>query len=457
MHTTRRNLLQGMSLGASSVLLAPFMNRLKAENAGSSNPRRFVFVMEGNGFNPAQAQPSTIPRLKSAQSRNDVSQLQDMKLENHSLSEAMQPLNEFKNRLTVIQGLSSRICGGGHSNNFGALGVYSSKAGAFGETIDMALAKQLPSIFPQVGLGISDKAEHSIIYNTSAIAKGKKVPTQCQPHLAYQQLFGSVAEGAAVDEFHAKTNLLDFMADDVKRLQGRLNSREKEKLGDYLGAFEAMRKRQSRLLQNEDALKSNRPVPTDKFTSAIETDRLEAQFDIGAAALISGLTNVLTIASGCGDPFFSIKFTGLDINFGKHSIGHGGSYNGMTSEQMSTKIRKFHFALMANLARTLRSVPEGDGTMLDNTLIIYLSDAAESHHSRCWEWPVVLLGDLGGRLDTKGRFLCYPRYGISGHRTMANLYTSLLHAAGDRRERFGLADPKLDHLDQNGPLSELSI
>lgn len=455
MTATRRQLLRGVTLGASSVLLSPFVHRLSAETRGNYHPKRFVFVMEGNGFNPNQAQPATIPRKKSAQSRNDVDELQDIPLADHKLSEAMQPLNEFKDRLTVIQGLSSRICGGGHSNNFGALGVYSSKAGAFGETIDMALAKALPSIFPQVGLGISDKPEHSIIYNTSVLERGKKVPTQCRPDLAYQQLFGSVADGDAAKSFHAKTNLLDFMVDDVKRLEKRLSAQEKEKLGDYLGAFESMRDRQSRLLTSQDVLEKHKPKTDDKYFSDIETDRLDSQFDIGAAALISGLTNVLTIASGCGDPYFSVKFTGLGIHFGKHAIGHGGSYNGMTSQELSAKIRTFHFEQMASLAKKLQQVPEGDGTMLDNTVIVYLSDAAEGHHSRCWEWPFVVLGDLGGRLKTRGRFLCYPKYGEKGHRTVSNLYTTFLQAAGAPRERFGQADPGLSHLDQDGPLSEL--
>ncbi len=222
------------------------------------------------------------------------------------------------------------------------------------------------------------------------------------------------------------------MIDDVKRVGRQLSSDEREKLDQYLSAFESMRERQGRLQQRKPELRKHLPQTNDKYTSDVETDRLEAHFEIGAAALISGLTNVLTIASGCGDPYFSVKFTGLGIDFGKHGIGHGGSYNGMTWDQMATKIRRFHFQQIADLARRLDSVPEGEGTMLDNTAIVYLSDAAEGHHSRCWEWPFVVLGNLGGRLKTDGRYLCYPKYGEPGHRTVANLYTSFLHAAGAR-------------------------
>ena len=100
---------------------------------------------------------------------------------------------------------------------------------------------------------------------------------------------------------------------------------------------------------------------------------------------------------------------------------------------------------------------EGDGTMLDNTLILYLSDAAEGHHSRCWEWPFVMIGDLGGQLNAGGRFLCYPKYGNQGHRTIANLYTTLLHTVDAPINHFGLKDPGLADMDQDGPLSELLI
>lgn len=120
-------------------------------------------------------------------------------------------------------------------------------------------------------------------------------------------------------------------------------------------------------------------------------------------------------------------------------------------------IRRFHFELIARLMKKLQSVPEGDGTVLDNTVIVYLSDGAERHHSSCYEWPMVLIGNLGGRLRTNGRYLCWPKYGVKGHRTIANLYCTLLHAAGAPRDSFGDADLALKDFDQSGPLDELLI
>lgn len=452
MNVSRRNLLKGFSLGTSSLLLSPLAARLEAEAAGKqSKPKRFVFVVEGNGLNPEQVQPEGIERKKHHQRE----QIVDLPLSDHKLPSALEPLADFKDRLTILQGLSGRVCGGGHSNNFGALGAYSGKAGAHAETINAALAKAVGGIFPHVGLGISDRPEHSVIYNCTALERGKKLPTQCRPDLAYNALFGSVGEGAAQQEFVAKNNLLDYMIDDVKRLEGRLAGPEREKLQSYLSSFEAMRDRQSRLNEIEGTLRQHAPLADDKFTSQVETDRLDAHFDIAAGALTAGLTNVVTIASGVGDPYFSVKFTGLGIDFGKHGIGHGGSYQGKTWDELAVTIRRFHMDLIARLARKLDSVPEGDGTMLDNTLIIYMSDAAEGHHSRCWEWPFVVLGNLGGVLKTGGRYLEYPYYAKGGHRTIANFYTTLLHAAGAPRDHFGLRDPILKDFDQAGPLAEL--
>lgn len=111
---TRRTFFRGATLGAGTVLLAPFLNQLSAA-PGSAKPKRFVFVIEGNGFSPMQAQPSTIPRAKHPYGYTNIDRLEDIPLAGHELSEATSPLKAFQDRLTIVQGMSGRICGGGHS------------------------------------------------------------------------------------------------------------------------------------------------------------------------------------------------------------------------------------------------------------------------------------------------------------------------------------------------------
>lgn len=455
----RRDALKGISLGAGSVVLAPMLARLEAQVAGKAiTAKRFVFVVESNGVRPEQLPPVGVKRqARQQRALNGPAEFTDISLKDHTLPFSLEPVKAYKDRVTIVQGLSGRICGGGHSNNFGALGCFPTPGESqkiSGETIDGALAKTIPGIFPHIGLGMAKRLETTVAYNISAWDKNKALPTMCKPDQAYNTLFGSVAGTAGKAEFAAKNNLLDFLKDDVKKAESTLVGSEREQLSAYLESFETLRNRQSRLNEIEHTLRAKGPVVSDKYKSAVETDRLDAQFDLGAAALICGLTNVLTLSSAAGIRDFDVTFKGLGLNIDKHSIGHGGSYMGKKWDELYNIIRRYHFELIAGLMKKLDAVKEGDGTMLDNTLIVYLSDGAESHHSRCWEWPMVLIGNMGKKLKT-GRYVDYAGYGQKGHRTTANMYVTLLQLAGSKREAFGVADPALKDLDQTGPLQEL--
>ena len=456
---TRRNFLRSAGLGAGSLALAPIVQQLQARASGiAPNMPRFVFVVESNGVPPQQMAPSGIERKARRQSPlNGPAEFIDESLTNRDLPFSLEPITPWKDKVTIIQGLSGKVCGGGHSSNYQALGCFSGQGESTaiqGETVDGALAKHIGGIFPHVGLGISKRLENNVVYSISAAGPNQGLPIMVKPDQALGALFGSVADGSAKNDFIAQRNLLDFISDDVKRVEQTLAGPERDQLTAYLDTFNTLNERQSRLNKIEHTLRKHAPVASDKYVSEVETDRLDAQFDVAAATLVSGLTNVLTLSSAAGVRDFDICFTGLGLKKGKHHTGHGGSQNGMNWAQTYNMIRRFHFDLIAGLVKKLEAVPEGNGTMMDNTVILYLSCAAEGHHSRCWEWPFVMIGDAGGRLKAN-RYVDYPGYGQLGHRTTSNLYTTLLHLAGDERSRFGKADPNLKDLDQSGPLTEL--
>ena len=205
------------------------------------------------------------------------------------------------------------------------------------------------------------------------------------------------------------------------------------------------------------------PSITDKFTSPVETHRLEAHFDMAAAALIAGLTNVITIdADDLGG-----HYTGLGLGEKSiHGIGHlsddfkkGRDTNfadGTDGIGARNIVRKFQIDLIAGLAEKLRKVPEGDGNMLDNTLIVFLSDAGHVHHANYQHFPLVTVGNIRKKLKT-GRYLHFPSYGLAGNRTMGSYYLSLLEAAGKGRKNFGQIDLKLPKQQQEEALSELFV
>jgi len=450
--TTRREMLKSVALGAGATLLTPILGQLAAHAASDEKAalrKRIVFVMQSNGINPNHLLPSGLEPPKWGPT-NDT--LEEVSLKDRTLHPAIEPLAPFKDRLALVQGLSGRIALSDHSANLGALGCYSANRGAVAQTIDSALSEALPGTFSHVAIGYGGSTD-SMNYSYSAAGPGKIVPIICSPDLAFKALFGSVAEGASQKAFNRRTNLLDFMADDVKRSQASLVGDEKQKFDRYLEAFESLRDRQRELLAKADDLKKHAPKLGDKLTTSTSSLILEAQFEIAAAALLAGLTNVVTLISGGGGQRFGSfpEFGIPDL----HHIGHGGSYDGKTYEQCFVELRQFHTKLIAALARKLEIAKEGNGTMLDNTLIVYLSDSGDSHHPSLKEWPVVLIGNLGGKLKTGGRYLRFPKYQAKNHRTMANLYCTLLHAAGKPRDKFGVADPGLKDIDQTGPIADL--
>jgi len=459
-----------------SPLLVPFVRQARAHADGKAAalPRRFLFVVKSSGLTPAELVPEDLAAtmVKPAEQTGWPQELApsdtllDLSLKGRKLPRSLVSLEPFRSRLTIVQGLSGKMCRGGHSAWYGALGCFhtgdeGSPGRPVAATVDGALAKALPAIFPHVGLTLGGKVlsgvKDSVVYpGISAIDADRPLPYQASPAMAYKTLFAVAATGSeARAEQTVKSMLLDHMVGDVKRLRREIAGVDHEKLDHYLEAFEGLRDRRRRLKGLEAEIRRHAPEISDKYSSRVETDRLEAHFDIAAASLICGVSNVVTVRADTLD----VTYRGLGISKHVHGLGHAESVAGMTPVEARSRIRAFHVDQIARVAARLSAVPEGDGTMLDNTLIVYLSDAAEKHHGSCFEWPFLLLGGLVDRRSNKadGRYLQYPGYGKRGHRTIGSLYSTLMHAAGKPLDEFGRLDVNLDASMQRGPLPELPV
>ena len=455
---TRRSAIKGLTLGAGSALLNPILMQLTAQAAGSKSAvrQRFVFVVQSNGINPNHIIPTGLPTRKDAELFQNEATV-ETSLANRELPAAIAELTPFKDRLTLLQGLSGRVAEGGtggHSTNHGALGCYPGSQGPMAQTIDCALGEASPGIIRHVGLGVLAKPDQTLNYQISCAGPGKAAPLQCAPEQAFRSLFSSVLAGQDRAAFVNRTHLLDFMTDDVRRSRNALAGEERAKFDEYLAAFETLHGRQGAIDAIKPQLTAAVPKLDEQFAKPHEVNRLQAQFEIATAALLSGLTNSVTIASGGGGQNY-LAWPDLGIPIGGHEVGHGKSVEGLTPEDIHVKVRQFHCRLIAAMAAKLASVREGDGTLLDNTLIVYLSDSGESHHPNLKQWPVVLLGGLRDKLKPGGRYLQLPYYGARQHRTLSNLYLTLLQAAGQARDKFGVPDNGLRGLDQNGLIHEL--
>lgn len=459
MSLDRRSILKGASLGAGAGVLGPLVRQLEAQAAGGAAPppARFLFVLLPNGCPAAEINPVDFPLLPHDKRKDLVVE----PIGDRKLHPSMAAVEKYKARVTVLQGLSgtcancpgSEESAGGHSKAWAALGAFMAMNNTVpAATVDWAVGNAGGGLFDNLCLGVTKDPSTTVVYDVSASGPGRKNPTLCTPTLAYNTLFGSVASGRAAQEFAAKTNVLDFLARDVATLRAAVGSAERDKLDAHLHAYETLRGRQAGLTARGDALKKHAPPVTDKFTSPVETHRLSAQFDLAAAALAGGLTTSVTISCAGGRAFNNFAFTGLGIETGLHGIGHASKYEDYATPM--AKIRSYVFAEIAGVMDKLAAVPEGNGTVLDNTLVVFTSDFGEAHHAQTKEWPFVLIGTLGGRLKA-GRVLVYPPFMARGHKALNHLYTTLMYTVGKRPKTFGTPDVKLKDFDMTGPLQEL--
>jgi len=451
----RRDLLKGMAA-------APL---LPQTSFAQTSPKRFVFVLEGNGVNPgnllsettrsALNQTANIPQgtpLISRLYRHDS----PITVNNAGLSTApsLRALSSLEDHCRVVLGLSSKTSGGGHTSNYGALSCAPSGLGkpshaTIDHVLSQAIGGQTP--FDAVRLGIHPEVVFN--YNTCAQGANEPLPIVCDIFSAYSALFGSVATGTSSKDFTNKSKLLDFMSRDTAIALAGFNgpSGERRKIEAYVQAIESLKARQGQIAGLEDELRAvapNGPENNPIYNTGHQLKKLEVMFDLSTAALIGGLTNVVVLASGTGERGYNINYTDIGRpkeSSGRHGICHGLEYGALTT------ITERHVNLVADMANKLRAIPEGNGTMLDNTVIIFGSDNGEKHHSLAEEWPCLLVGGNNMGLSQGNSCTVYPSYGNTNNRQLSNMYNTLGHLAGTPISEFGIDSNRIT----SGPLQEI--
>ncbi|MBX5482127.1 MAG: DUF1552 domain-containing protein [Myxococcaceae bacterium] len=440
---TRRAFLQ--SVAATGLFAALYREAF----AQSVTPRRLVLVLECNGIYPeaflsAGTRAALGAEKIGGRHHNFGDSYPDSPLvrEGDDLSTALclQPLAgsgaeiSLVNRSAVVLGLSSLITGGGHSTGTGALSCAVDGAAA---TFDAVIAPRLKGTAPfdAIRLGTSSSLT-PIAYQTCAYGPRRPAGILVNPALAWNTIFGSIAAGTSAGL--ERSMLFDFARDDVvtalKTFSG--NSRERAKLERYLESLEKLRAREAQLKSMAAKVQPLLPpAPADNpllqggGSPPDSLKWLEAQFEIATSALLGGLTNLVVLASGTSG--FDVHYDSIIPDIGRHDLQHGidnpGNYTAIAA------VTRKHVELVAKLARALEATPEvgADGTMLDHTIIVYMSDNGEQHHSEAREWPKLIVGGNALGMKTDGRTVIYPRDGAARNRQVSNLFNTLGHAFGD--------------------------
>jgi hypothetical protein len=474
----RREILKMFGLGAGGLVLAPLLTRIA--RAGGAPARRFVFVVEGNGFEPVTMLSNSARAAIDARATAPIGEDRwwpdkaghettlDIPgdLASASALGALAGSADVPSLLphaAVVLGLSSRIVNGGHSAEHGVLSSTRTIAGvAGGTTIDALLASlaqvRAEAPFDAVRLGVAPDVTKALDFGTCAFDRGASAPLILQPKAAHDLLFGSVASAAGQRAFTRRNELLDFAAADVRAALAAFSgtSVERAKLEAYLASLEVLSARQSRIIALRDTLAAARPTDPSsdaRYESESVFERLGAQLDVAAAALIGGLTHVCVVGCGTGGDF-NVSYPADVAGESRHVLHHGSGADATLAAQIHDITRR-QVDLVASLARRLLAVPEDGGTMLDHTVIVYIGDNGEQHHSQALEFPVLLLGGRALGLRTGGRSVVYPGVRIARtHRQLSNLWNTLGHLAGIELNAFGREGPNRI---AEGPLSELMV
>jgi hypothetical protein len=459
---SRRRFLQGAMAAAGAGLLAP---GLRFKNAAAALPTakpRVVIVLEGNGIysrafisdmarakiNQYASPPLTTSQMVTDTSYGHRAPLMVTPGDIHTAA-TLSPLKAFgvDSKSAVVLGLSNTIAGGGHSSFQGGLACARGGASnAPSETIDAVLARNIGNTTPfdALRLGVLTLQDR-LSYDTCAYGTGRPAVISANPVDAYNRMFGAIARGASDPQIAMRADRLAFAKGDVAATLSKLpkiSANERAKLVSYQRAIEQAQTLQDRLLALGGSV-AVPPGPTgaafDPYFSKDCMDRLGVQFSLATAALIGGLTNVVVLASGPGGGLSNIYPSVLstvpgwrpeNYQLNRHTLQHS-IYAPLYPEAILAITQK-HVELVSKMAQTLDATAvAGGGTLLDNTLIIFMSDNGEQHHSQGREWPILLIGGKALGMQTDGRTVVFPRVGEPNNRQVSNLWNTVGHATGD--------------------------
>jgi len=460
MPSNRRQFLRTSALGAGALALTPSFGPLLAAQSSDGLPRRFVFIRKSNGVRPNEvALPSFSDEQKALDSKK---QAMEVDLDRHELPAWLRGLDAHKKHMTILQGLSCKMSENGHWSYSSVMGAFksgrNSLSGIKRATIDFEMARLFPSPFGHVELSLTGNYStfrHGIVPGYSAPAPHQRNYCYADPQTAYNELFKSVVDPGGVD---SENQMLQFLQNDEAYKVQVLQGYEKLKLSNHIASLESIRERNKKVEKMSASIKKHlptiAPIHKDGGPNASTPEKQQAMTDILVAALVTGLTNVVTYTID----ELSTPIKGIPGNEGDHisihELGHNGGYSGISADDIREKIRFGHIQQVATIIDRLKAVPEGKGNMFDNTMIMYFPENGETHHSHGTEAPFVVMAGDHCKLDIAGRYIRLPYHGTEGHKTIGNWYTTLLNAHGNPIDHYGDLDLEMSRkkLDQSGAI-----
>jgi len=358
-----------------------------------------------------------------------------------AMSPILKPLEPFRSHLTIVSGLRNK--GGESSDPHGIMaGTWLSCYGIrdrkddLGTTADQLAARHLAGDTPipsleltgEGGAATCNQSGGGCGYGSTTAFRTpfQPLPMEDNPRKVFYQLFGQGDTGAERKAILSETgSLLDYVADEGAALKRRVGPADRSRLNDYLDSVREVEQRVQRLSTSKSAQMQlpNAPqgVP-DGFG-----DHLDALFDMIALAWQANQTRVASMM--IAKEVSMRTYPNLSINEAFHPLSHHG--NDPSKIERLIQIQNYHTQVFAKFIKKLSATPDGDGSLLDHSIILYGSNMSNSDLHNNDPLPNAILGKGYGRIKG-GQHLRYPQ--DTPH---ANLLLTLLDRAGVSMPQLG--------------------
>jgi hypothetical protein len=375
------------------------------------------------------------------------------------LSKTLSPLEPLKNQVTVLSNLWN-------ANSKGGDGHYVKEAAILtcttikktpgadignGVSVDQMAARSvadqtpLPSLelgVTPVAIGVDAVVGYTRVYGSHIAWSNATTPLarEINPRSVYERLFRA-ASGQSNNSAKMDTLLLDRVLGDANRLRGQVGAADRIRIDEYMSLMRSLEQRVQRAsagTQRTWKARANMdPKATPPEKPADHAEHVRLMMDMIATAFQTDTTRVATFMFGNAVSNVSFRFL-EGVSAGHHDVSHHSKEADKLRQYQL--VNQWHIAQYAYLLQRLSEMKEGEGTVLDNSMVLFASALSDGNSHNPHKLPIVLGGRGGGRIDS-GQHLVYTE-----DDPLANLYVSMLDAFGAPVERFA---------DSTGPLAGL--
>jgi hypothetical protein len=437
---TRRHFLR--AAGGTAVAL-PLLSSLRAGAAAETFPKRLLLMYTPNGVISDAWWPKNVTS-ETAFDLNDIHQ----------------PLAPFKDRLNFLGGVDLTITasgpGGLHQRGIGGLftgqqlqsgdlfvdGCGQTAGWANGISVDQEAAKTLGAGTPITSLELGVRATENDVQGRIAYAgAGAPLPPMNDPSDVFQRLFGAFGQNtAALNELHARRqSVLDTVQAQFNALSARVSADDRQKLAAHLSLVRDLESRMT--VANNGSQSCQAPAAPSTLDPTSEDDMptiAALHLDMLATAFACDLTRVASYQISTS--LNHIRYPWLNSLGEGHALSHAGPSDADAHQQLVTR-QTWHSQMLSHFLTRLSQIPEGSGSVLDNTLVLWGNEVSEGNTHSHLNMPFLMVG--GGWYFRTGRYI---QYQSASHN---DLLVSVLNALGVDAKTFGQAD--MCH----GPLANL--